>query len=239
VEPEGGLAWIWEMRGGSLVVEDQIEPLAANAPPESQLLAGGAFSLDVIGDPLPETIALYVSSELEPSALVVRSRGSRFTSTSTQPLLDPAALGLPSWEGIRRGGELSEVVDVAGRPVLLLSVPVPENPVTTLGFFEVGADGRVAPIMAVGAEGPNPALFPDGRAADRLFETGLVDLDGDGQVEVVAAMGRQDPSSLEPRIQWGAQVWRWSEGPRLVPAPELEEAAILRLESATVPEAGS
>ena len=232
-EREGGLAWMWQLHGGSLVVEDQVEPLARNAPPESQLLAGGAFSLDALGDPVPESFALYVSSEMEPSALVIRNRAGEYAATITEPLVDPAILEITSWEGIRRGAELEEVVEVGGRPVLLLSVPVPGNPVQTLGFFEVTPAGRVEAIQARGPEGTTPALFPDGRTADRIFDLGLVDLDEDGQVEVVAAIGRQDPDALRPRLQWGAQVWQWSEGARLVPAPALEEAAIETLETLT------
>lgn len=229
-EPEGGLAWIWELHGGSLMVESQVEWLAVNAPDESQLLGGGAFSVDVLGDAEPESIALYVSADLEPSALVIRNRAGRYAATTTEPLVDPGVLGIESWKGIRRGAELEELVEVDGRAILLLSVPVPEDPVKTMGFFEVTPDGRVEPIPAVGGEESGPALFPEGRTANGIYDLGLVDLDGDDRLEVVAAIGRQDPNALTSRLQWGAQVWRWSEGPRLVPAPELDEAAIETLE---------
>lgn len=238
-ERQGGRAWVWELHGGSLIVEDQVEWLAVNAPDESQLLAGGAFSVDVLGDPEPESIALYVSAETEPSALVIRNRAGEYAATTTEPLVDPSVLGLETWKGIRRGAELQEIVEVGGRAVLLLSVPVPEDPVQTLGFFEVTPDGRLRAIRAAGDEGDAPALFPDGRTADRILDLGLVDLDEDGQVEVVAAIGRQDPNALRPRLQWGAQVWRWIDGPRLTRAPELEQAAIDRLEEMTGTDAGS
>lgn len=229
-EMEGGLVWMWEVHGGSLVVEDHVEALARSAPPESQLVAGGAFSADLLGDPLPESVALYVSGNSEPSALVLWNRGGEYGARATQPLIAPGVLGLEGWKGIRRGAELSEIVDVGGRPILLISIPVPENPVQTLGFFQVAPDGRVVPVVAVGVQGGEPALFPDGRTADRIFDLGLVDLDGDGQVEVAAAVGRQDPNALTPRLQWGVQVWQWGDGPRLVPAPDLDDAALERIE---------
>ncbi|HUP20310.1 MAG TPA: hypothetical protein VM778_10205 [Gemmatimonadota bacterium] len=238
-EPDGGLAWMWELHGGSLVVEDQVEALARGAPPGSQLLAGGAFSANLLGDPVPESIALYVSGSSEPSALVVRNRAGEYAATATEPLIAPGVLGLESWKGIRRGPELSEIVDVGDRPILLISIPVPENPVQTLGFFRVAPDGRVEPVVAVGAGGAEPALFPDGRTPDRIFDLGLVDLDGDGQVEVAAAVGRQDPNALTPRLQWGVQVWKWDDGPRLVPAPELERPALERIEGLSVTDGGS
>lgn len=235
-ERQGGLAWVWELHGGSLIVEDQVEWLAVNAPNESQLLAGGAFSVDVLGDLEPESIALYVSAETAPGALVIRNRAGEYAATITEPLVDPAVLGLETWKGIRRGPELEEVVDVDDRAILLLSIPVPNDPVETLGFFQVTPDGRLEAIRAAGGD---PALFPDGRSADRIFDLGLVDLDGDDRVEVVAAIGRQDPNSLRPRLQWGAQVWRWAEGLGLVRAPELDEAAVERLEEMTGTDAGS
>lgn len=235
-EPEGGLAWLWEMRGGSLLVESHVEPISGNAPPGSELLPGGVFSADLIGDSTPETVALYRSEAPAPAALVLRERAGTFTATATDPLIAPEVIGLASWEGIERGAGLSQVVDVPGGTVLLLSVPTPETEVSTLGFFEVAADGSVAPVMAAGPEGPSPALFPDGRAPDRLFRLGLVDLDGDGTEEVVSAAGRQDPSTFEARVQWGAQVWRWVRGRRLEPAPDLESAALDRLDRMTTGE---
>ncbi len=238
-ERRGGLAWVWEMHGGSLIVEEQVEWLAANAPEESQLLAGGAFSVDVLGDPEPESIALYVAADMSPSALVIRNRAGEYAGTTTEPLVDPAILGLETWKGIERGAELVEVVGVGDRAILLLSIPVPDNPVATLGFFQVTPTGRVESIRAGDDGAGAPALFPDGRTADRILDLGLVDLDGNGQLEVVAAIGRQDPNALRPRLQWGAQVWRWTEGLRLVQAPELEEAAIERLQEMTGTDAES
>ena len=68
------------------------------------------------------------------------------------------------------------------------------------------------------------AIFYDGVLGDVTSQLGLVDLDGDGGLEVVTAVGRQSTSTLEPVLEWSVAPFR-ARADRLVPAPELEGAA--------------
>lgn len=226
-EPRGGLAYAWQADGGTFAVEAQLEPLAAHAPPGGRLEPGGVFSLDLAGDPAPETVALYRTPDGAPSAVVLESRESGYGAVVTAPLIPAAALGLESWEGA--GGAALHLVTVAGgRTTLLLRLPSAEPPLRALGLFQAAPGGGLEVVTATGPSGTQPAVFYDGRSGGVAVELGLVDLDEDGSDEVVSATGRMVAGPPSPSVSWRASVFRWSGG-QLVPAPDLEAAALERL----------
>jgi hypothetical protein len=222
-EPEGGLAYSWEIDGGTLVLESHIEPLAERAPPGSRLEPGGVFSVDLMGDPSPETVALFSAAGGEPSAIVLESRESEFRVTQTVPLVSPTALGLDDWKPIRRGALLYQVATLDGRASLLLDLPS-SSTLRAIGLFQAAPNGELEPMTITGEGGARPAIFYDGVFADLTSQLGLVDLDGDGSLEVVDALGKAS-SSLEPNLEWTVAPFR-AQGSRLVPAPELRESAL-------------
>ncbi|HET6363007.1 MAG TPA: hypothetical protein VFH11_13280, partial [Gemmatimonadota bacterium] len=67
---------------------------------------------------------------------------------------------------------------------------------------------------------------------DVTSQLGLVDLDGDGSLEVVSAVGRATPT-LEPGIEWTVAPYRARADGSLVPAPELRESALETVHRAT------
>ena len=217
----GGLAHVWAPAAGTFALESAIEPLAAQAPAGASLLPGGVFSADLTGDGAPETVALYRDAAGAPGALVVGPEGS---AGAAGTLLPPEALGYRDWKEAERGPSLYRVATLGGRPTPILAFPAPGAPGgTLLGFFQLGADGRLTAVRMESPEGGGPALFARGRGADRALELGLIDLDGDGGAEVVTAVGRRDP--LASAMTWEARVWRWEAG-RLVPGPDLVPAAM-------------
>ncbi|HEU4463657.1 MAG TPA: hypothetical protein VFS53_01295 [Gemmatimonadota bacterium] len=228
-EPEGGLAYSWELGGGTLLLEAHLAPLAQRAPPGSVLDRGGVFSLDLVGDGGPETVALYRGRDGGPSALLLESRGSDFRVTATSPLVPPEGLGLESWEPIRRGALLYQIADVGGRPTLLLDLPS-SAPLRAIGLFQAAPSGRVEP-MTVEEGDPRPAIFFDGIFGDVTSQLGLVDLDDDGRLEVVSAVGQASTSTLEPVLEWTVTPYRAREG-RLVPAPDLRDSALASIQRA-------
>ena len=227
-EPSGGLAYAWELEGGTFMLESDLEPLAHRAPPGSRLEPGGVISLDLLGDPAPETLALYRSGNGEPGAIVLERRGTEYRATPTVPLVPAGALGLEDWEAARRGAGLHQVATLGGQASLLLDLPS-SSALRAIGFFQVAPNGTLRPMTVSGEGGTRPAIFYDGIFGDVTSQLGLVDLDGDGSFEVVSAVGRADPST--PGIEWTVAPFRARDG-RLVPAPDLEASALETVERA-------
>ena len=223
-EMEGGLAYSWEIAGGALMLESHLEPLAARAPPGSSLETGGAFSLDLTGDAAPETVALFRSAEGIPGALVLESRGTGFRVTPSVPLVPATALGLDDWESISRGAALYQVATLGGATALLLDLPASTS-LRTIGLFRAAPGGGLEPMLVAGDGEDRPAVFFDGIFGDVTSQLGLVDLDGDGSLEVVSAVGRA-AATLEPGIEWTVAPYRARADGRLDPAPELREPAL-------------
>jgi hypothetical protein len=230
-EMEGGLAYSWEIAGGSLILESHVEPLAQRAPPGTTLEPGGVFSLDLLGDGAPETVALFRTQDGIPGALVMESRGSGFRLTASVPLVPPSALGLEEWDPAGRGAALYQVATLAGRACLLLDLPS-NSGLRAIGLFRAGPDGGLEPLAVSGDGEERPAIFFDGIFGDVTSQLGLVDLDADGSLEVVSAVGRP-AATLEPGIDWTVAPYRARADGRLVPAPELRESALETVRRAT------
>ncbi|MGH7565407.1 MAG: hypothetical protein ACREK2_01110 [Gemmatimonadota bacterium] len=224
-EMEGGLAFSWEVDGGSLLLESHLDPLAERAPAGSRLEPGGVLSLDLLGDPAPETVALFRAAGGAPGALVMESRGNEFRVAATVPLVPAAALGLEDWEPVRRGAILYQVATIGGRACLLLDLPS-SSTMRAIGLFQAGPDGGLEPMTIAGEGEDRPAIFYDGIFGDVTSQLGLVDLDGDGSLEVVGAVGRAATSTLEPEIEWTVAPFRAPGNGRLVPAPDLSDSAL-------------
>ena len=224
-ETEGGLAFSWEVDGGTLLLESHLEPLAERAPPGSRLERGSVISLDVLGDEGLETVALYRGAGGEPGALVMESRGNEFRVTTTVPLVPAAVLGIDDWAPLRRGALLYQVASLGDRPALLLDLPS-TTPLRAIGLFQVVSGGRLEPMTITGERGQRPAIFYDGIFGDMTSQLGLVDLDGNGSLEVVSAVGRASTSSLAPELEWTAAPFRATGDGRLVPAPDLDDSAL-------------
>jgi hypothetical protein len=222
---EGGLAFSWELEGGTLLLESHLEPLAARAPPGSRLERGGVASLDLLGDAGVETVALYRAPGGEPGALVLESRGSDLRATATVPLVPAAALGIDDWAPLQRGAMLYQVASLGGRATLLLDLPSATS-LRAIGLFQVAPGGRLEPMRISGEGQERPAIFYDGIFGDLTSQLGLVDLDGNGSLEVVSAVGRASASTLTPEIEWTAAPFRATGDGRLVPAPELGDSAL-------------
>jgi hypothetical protein len=187
------------------------------------------FSVDLLGDATPESLALYRSTEGAPSALLLEQRVDGYRVRFTEPLLDLDVLGFEKWENVPGAASLRMVSELGGRPVLLLTFPSSQPSLSAIGLFGIGADGQLAAIEAVTRSGSQPAFFFDGQTALGSTEMGLLDLDEDGGFEVVVASGRVEGQAPDQRVAWRASVFRWANG-RLVPAPELESAALERIE---------
>ncbi len=221
---EGGLAYSWEIAGGTLMLESHLEPLAERAMPGSRLEPAGVFSLDLLGDAAPETVALFRTAGGTPGALVMESRGSEFRVTPSLPLVSAAAVGLEDWESVGRGAALYQVATLGGAATLLLDLPSGSG-LRAIGLFRAGPGGGLEPLSLAGEEGNRPAIFFDGTFGDVTSQLGLVDLDRDGSLEVVSAVGRA-AATLEPGVEWTVAPYRARADGRLVPAPELSEAAL-------------
>jgi hypothetical protein len=224
-EPEGGLAYVWDIERGALVLEAHLESLAAQAPSGAPQ-PGGVFSLDLAGDPAPETVALYQALGGAPGAMVLTDVGpAGVRGAASEPLVGIEVLGFETWEDAPRGPALYQIAEIGGRTTLLLALPSP-GPVALIGLFQAEPQGGLTAIPVATTAGAAPAVFPDGAVGGEMRELGIADLDGDGAPEVVSARGVADPIFRE--IQWSAEVYRWDDG-RLVPSPGLEPAAIERL----------
>jgi hypothetical protein len=223
-ETEGGLAYSWEVAGGALMLESHLEPLAERAPPGTRLEPGGVFSLDLLGDGAPETVALFRVESGAPGALVMESRGAEFRVSPSVPLVPPAALGMEDWESAGRGAALYQVATLGGAACVLLDLPSSSG-LRAIGLFRAGPGGALEPLAITGDGEERPAIFYDGIFGDVTSQLGLVDLDADGSLEVVSAVGRAAPT-LEPGIEWTVAPYRARGDGRLVPAPELRESAL-------------
>ncbi len=224
---EGGLAYVWDVPSGTFILEAHMEPLAANAPPGSPQRAG-VFSLDLAGDPVPETVALFRGADGAPGALVLLDAGpGGVRGALTTPLLPYQALGLSGWKDASLGAELYQIAEVGGRTTLLLALPS-RSSYAAIGFFQVIPAGALEPLPMLTPSGLAPAILPEGTVGEETKQIGVVDLDGDGRNEVVTATGRREGSA----IRWSADVFRW-DGTRLTLAPELSQAAVERIERLT------
>lgn len=227
----GRLAYVWDVPGNHFTVEEHIEPLIEHArggPP----VPGGVFSLDLAGDGVPETVALFRSSDGGPAALVLESRGRGYRAQVTDPLIDPADLGLGSWEEGSGRIRLYAPARLASGTALLLELPSARPGLAAIGVFRMGAEGRLEPLLAATPQGDLPAVFFDGQPGEESYQLGLVDLDGDGTTELVSAVGRMTGDHESRSVHWRATVFR-ERGGRLVAAPELESAALERVAAAT------
>ncbi|MGH7571258.1 MAG: hypothetical protein ACREMK_05385 [Gemmatimonadota bacterium] len=227
----GSLAYVWDARASHFTFEDHLAPLVERAP-GAPPVPGGVFSLDLTGDATPETVALSRSAAGAPVATVLEGRGSDYRFQVTNPLVEPAGLGLQSWEeGSGRIG-LYAPVRFASGPALLLELPSKRRGVAAIGAFDVDAGGRLEPFLAATPQGDRLAIFFDGRIGEESYELGLVDLDGDAAPEVVSAVGRMVDGAGQRSVRWSATVFRERAG-RLVPAPGLDSAALERIAEAT------
>lgn len=228
-QPEAGLTHVWEP-GGGFVKESHLPLLAERAPPGSLVEAGGFFSIDLDGNGTPESVALYRAPGGIPGALILRERGSEIEAQTTQPLAPPEELGFEKWKDIDQGASLHELTRLGGRPTLLLTLPATEPGLTGIALFQLGPEG-LSPVRVMTPDGPVAAIFYDGISVAGSTQLGLLDLDGDGEHEIVSGTGVRDLTSLTPKISWTARVYQW-EDRGLVEAPQLEPAAIQAIERA-------
>ncbi|HWC05796.1 MAG TPA: hypothetical protein VG799_00965 [Gemmatimonadota bacterium] len=231
----GGLAYVWDALLGNFVLESHLEPLVQRAPPQPPA-PGGVFSVDLIGDEAPETVALYRSAGGAPAALLLESRAGEFRARATDPLLDPAALGLETWEDGTAALGLYAPIRMGGVPVLLLRLPSPVPGVITIGAYRVRGDGALELVRVATPEGGAAAVFQDGQTGGESRQLGVVDLDADGSPELVVANGARIEEAGTPSVRWRATVLGWG-GDGLAPRPELEGEALARIARATRGEA--
>ena len=97
--------------------------------------------------------------------------------------------------------------------------------ILAIGLFGAASGGGLEPLVLTGDGEDRPAIFYDGIFGDVTSQLGLIDLDGDGSLEVVSAVGRV-AGTLEPGIEWTVAPYRVRPGGRLVPAPELRDSAL-------------
>jgi hypothetical protein len=161
----------------------------------------------------------------------MESRGEEFRVTPSVPLVPPAAVGREDWESAARGAALYQVATLAGAACVLLDLPS-SSALRAIGLFRAGAGGALAPLVITGDGEERPAIFFDGIFGDVTSQLGLVDLDQDGSLEVVSAVGRP-AATLEPGIEWTVAPYRARADGRLVPAPELRESALETVRQAT------
>lgn len=229
--PSGGLAHVWDARLNNFILESHIEPLVERAPPQPPV-PGGVFSVDLVGDEAPETVALYRSTGGAPAALLLESRAGEFRARTTDPLLEPADVGLERWEEGTSALGLYAPLRVDGLPLLLLELPSSVPAVTTVAAYRVAGDGALQPALVATPEGAVAAVFQDGQVGDESRQLGVVDLDGDRSPEIVVAVGIRVEAVGAPSVRWRATVLGWTRG-GLVSRPELEALALDRIARVT------
>lgn len=227
----GGLAHVWDARLNNFILESHVAPLVQRAPPQPPA-PGGIFSVDLVGDAVPETVALYRSEGGAPAALVVEERAGEFRARTTDPLVEPAEVGLERWEDGTAVLGLYAPLRMNGEPLLLLELPSPVRGVQTVAAFRLDAAGGLEAAPIVTPEGVKSAIFQDGHVGDESRQLGVVDLDADGDPELVAAIGTRVALEGTPSIRWRATVLDW-EGGALVARPGLEGEALARIARAT------
>lgn len=227
----GGLAYVWDARLNNFILESHIEPLVQRAPGQPPA-PGGIFSVDLVGDAVPETVALYRSASGAPAALVLEERAGEFRARTTDPLVEPADTGLERWEDGTAAVGLYAPLRMNGEPLLLLELPSPARGIQTIAVFRVEPGGSLEAVTIVTPEGVMTAIFQDGRVGDENRQLGVIDLDHDGDPELVAAIGTRAGAEEAPSIRWRATVLDWEEG-TLVARPGLEAEALARIAQAT------
>ena len=230
-QASGGLAYVWDALLNNFIMESHIGPLVERAPPAPPA-PGGIFSLDLVGDGAPETVALYRSAGGAPAALLLESRAGEFRARTTEPLLEPADVGLERWEDGTSVLGLYAPLRVDGVPLLLLELPSPAPVVTTVGAYRVVGDGGLEMARVAMPEGTVAAIFQDGQVGDESRQLGVVDLDANGSPELVVAVGTRIGTGATPSVRWRATVLGWG-GSGLVPRPELEAEALARIARVT------
>lgn len=228
----GSQAYVWDLNGRHFTLEEHLEPLIERAP-GAPPVPGGVFSLDLGGGDAPETVALFRSPDGAPAALVLEGRDGRYRARVTDPLVEPADLGLPGWEEGSGTVRLYAPARLASGPALLITLPSTYPGLAAVGLFRLGRGGALEPITAATPEGERMALFLDGRSGDESHQLGIVDLDGDGTTELVSAVGRPTGDPAARSARWRATVFH-ERGGRLMAAPELEGAALERIAEASV-----
>jgi len=218
-------------RLNNFILESHIEPLVERAPPQPPV-TGGVFSVDLVGDEAPETVALYRSTGGAPAALLLESRAGEFRARTTDPLLEPADVGLERWEEGTSALGLYAPLRVDGLPLLLIELPSSVPAVTTVAAYRVAGDGALQPALVATPEGAVAAVFQDGQVGDESRQLGVVDLDGDRSPEIVVAVGIRVEAVGAPSVRWRATVLGWTRG-GLVSRPELEALALDRIARVT------
>lgn len=219
----GGLAHVWDLGIDRFQLADHVDLLPRLAPPNTFLVPNGVFSLDLLGDAGIETVALYRSgTDGMPGSLVLLEgpRGPRVVAT--KPLVPAPAVGLEKWTDVESGPGLYGIADLGVGPFVLLTMPSARAPLTAIAFFRPRADGRMELIEAETPRETGPAIFYDGRSREGASEIGMIDLDGDGDLEVIRAEAHLDVLTRE--ALWDVEAYDWRAG-RLVHDPALQPPA--------------
>ncbi|MDX1623512.1 MAG: hypothetical protein R3199_05985 [Gemmatimonadota bacterium] len=220
-----GLLYLWSPSRGNLAVEPHLDAILDRLPGGASLGGTGVFSVDLLGDAAPETVALYRAASGAPAALLMRGGATELEASTTEPLVEPPPpVGKPGRAALRR------IVTLGARPALLLSLSGPEEG-GVAGLFRAGAGGRLFPIGVRDGEGTRAAIFPVGQRPEGEALLELVDLDRDGEAEIVSATAGTDGDPGR-RAGWRIEVFREEAGD-LTPAPELEGLAREALGEAT------
>lgn len=214
---------VWDLDIDRFQLAEHVDLLPRLAPSGILLSPGGVFSLDLHGDGVLETVALYRDArDGSPGALILSEGRGDPGITATRPLVDLAALGLEKWTDVDQGAGLYGIADLGAGPFLLLTLPSERAPMKTIAIFRPLADGRIEAVRIDAPDESGPALFHDGRTRAGRLELGVIDLDGDGDLEVVQAEAGTD--FLTREILWSVQVYDWRDG-RLIRDAALDPAA--------------
>ncbi len=221
--PTGGWSHLWDIERGDFVLESHVEAVARDVPAGGSLVRGGVVSLDLVDGPAPETVALFVAGDGSPGAVLLEDRGAGVRSVVTDPLLPPGALGYEKWKQAQRSPVLYQLAELGGRPTLLVALAPPDRGYDAIALFQPTRGGRLEPVRVDTGQETGPAVFFDGSTPAGTTQFGLLDLDGDGSLEAVSAVGEPSNDPIGPRIRWRTAAYRW-RGKGLVRAPELDDA---------------